>query len=195
MPSVRKAFKEQFPYCRLIIIEAKQDEVSSLIESGKCSFGIVQMKSGFPLSISHETIGTDHVLCVCSKDYVLRNKETPLTLKSLAKEDLILTSKGTGIRSSLDKLAAEENVELSPIWTCLSGDNALSFAEQGFGVAVLSETFTRESRMKGKLISIPTTFVINRTFHMIWRKDLTISVEENYLMELFIDELNSKQEK
>ena len=150
MPSVRKAFKEQFPYCRLIIIEANQDEVSSLIESGKCSFGIVQMKNGFPLSISHETIGTDHVLCVCSKDYVLRNKETPLTLKSLAKEDLILTSKGTGIRSSLDKLAAEENVELSPIWTCLSGDNALSFAEQGFGVAVLSETFTRESRMKGK---------------------------------------------
>ena len=118
-----------------------------------------------------------------------------MTLKSLAKEDLILTSKGTGIRSSLDKLAAEENVELSPIWTCLSGDNALSFAEQGFGVAVLSETFTRESRMKGKLISIPTTFVINRTFHMIWRKDLTISVEENYLMELCIDEWNSQQEK
>ena len=134
MPSVRKAFKEQFPYCRLIIIEAKQDEVSSLIESGKCSFGIVQMKNGFPLSISHETIGTDHVLCVCSKDYVLRNKETPLTLKSLAKEDLILTSKGTGIRSSLDKLAAEENVELSPIWTCLSGENPSLLLSKALGL-------------------------------------------------------------
>ena len=134
MPSVRKAFKEQFPYCRLIIIEAKQDEVSSLIESGKCSFGIVQMKNGFPLSISHETIGTDHVLCVCCKVYVLRNKETPLTLKSLAKEDLILTSKGTGIRSSLDKLAAEENVELSPIWTCLSGENPSLLLSKALGL-------------------------------------------------------------
>ena len=30
---------------------------------------------------------------------------------------------------------------------------------------------------------------------MIWRKDLTISVEENYLMELCIDEWNNQQEK
>lgn len=195
MPYVRKAFKEQFPNCRLIIIEAKQDDVSSLVESGRCSFGIVQKKSGFPFSIEEETIGTDHVLCVCSKDYRLKNGSSPLTLETLSKEDLILTSKGTGIRSSLDKLAEEKSVELKPIWTCLSGDNALSFAEEGFGIAVLSETFTAKSRREGKLISIPTLFTISRTFHMIWRKDLSLSVEENFLMELCKDEWNALQER
>ena len=195
MPQVRKAFGELFPNCRLVIIEAKQDEVTSLVEAGRCSFGIIQAKSGFPFSIAHELIGSDHILCVCSKDYRLKSSEAPLSMKSLAKEDLILTSKGTGIRSSLDKLAEEASIELNPIWTCLSGDNALSFAEKGFGVAVLSETFTGKSRMEGKLISIPTSFSITRTFQMIWRKDLSLSVEENCLMELCKDEWSVLQER
>ena len=136
------------------------------------------------MGLEHEVMGSDGVICLCSPDYKIAHPgKGALSLRDLADENLILTAGGTGIRASLDMLSMEHNVQLKPLWTCLAGDNALSFAEQGFGITLLSDTFAARSLEKGKTRIIPTDFTIRRTFLIVRRSDLWKSEEEAFLIE------------
>ena len=97
---------------------------------------------------------------------------------------MIITASSTGIRASLGLLLEENGIVINPIWTCMAGENALSFAEQGFGIAILPETFAGPSLKAGKVQIVPTELDIERTFHLIWREVLCNSEEELFLMEL-----------
>lgn len=183
MPSVRLAFQKKYPDCRLVIFEAKASDVPRWVKEGKASIGILQMGCDL-MGLEHELMGSDGVVCVCKKDYRLHHQgQEVLSLADLASENLILTAQGTGIRASLDRLSLEQSVVLKPLWTCLAGDNALSFAEQGFGIAILSDTFAAESLRTGRVRMIPTDFSIRRTFFIVRRGDLWKSAEEAFLIE------------
>ncbi len=183
MPGVRIAFERKYPRCKLVINEATSKDVPWLIREGKANFGILQ-RGGDLLGLECEVIGSDRVYCLCKHDYVTKTQgKEVFSLSDLAHEKLILTAQGTGIRAALGKLALEGSINLDPLWTCLAGDNALSFAEQGFGIAILSDTFAAKSLAEGKVRIIPTDFTITRTFLVVRRSDLWKSEEESFLIE------------
>lgn len=182
MPQVRDDFSKEFPDCRLVINGVKSDDIIELIKAGKCDLGITQAACAYP-GIEHESIGDDKIICVGSPDYKLKCRKSVLSLEDIAKEDLLLTTTGSGIRVSLNHLAESKNIELDPLWTCVGGEDTKTFAELGYGIAFLSDTFSFKSRKEGKLVTIPTDFIIQRFFNMVWRADCWESTEEKFLKE------------
>ncbi|MBR1919217.1 MAG: LysR family transcriptional regulator [Spirochaetales bacterium] len=182
MPKVRDDFSKAFPNCRLVINGVRSDDIIDLIKSGDCDLGITQAACTYP-GIEHENLGNDKIICVCSPSYNVRSRKRVLSLEDIAKEDLILTTKGSGIRVSLNRIAESKNIQFDPIWTCVGGEDAKSFAEQGYGIVMLSDTFSFESRREGKLRILPTDFTIQRFFNIVWRSDLWESAEERFLKE------------
>ena len=97
---------------------------------------------------------------------------------------VFLLEKERATRTMIDKLAMERNIVLNPTWTSSSPSNVKELAARGDGVAILFEIQVRKELASGKLVKIPTDLEVKKNFYIIYRKDVWLSDEEQYLLQL-----------
>ncbi len=183
---VRKRFYEKYPNCKLYLRDSSSRKIQDMVIRSECSLALVQHSQ--PDDRLHQEIFCNNsLIAICSPEYVLHSDAKILKIEDLAKENLILLEKDRATRSLIDKIAMEKNIVLNPVWTSSSPSNVKELAARGEGVAILFEIQVRKELESGKLIQIPTDLDVKKSFYIICRKDIWLSDEELYLIQLCRD--------
>ena len=186
MPNVIKQFRKVYPECKVFINEGTSMEIQKGVKECRYGIGFVQ-ELIVDKEIVHRVFSHDKVLPVAHPSYVTENQE-PISFRELSNENLIMTSPMTGIRNIIEQYASGMNVMLNPIWNCITGSTACSLAEQGFGIALLSDKTVQNSIKNGRLKVIQVkSFDLRRDFYQIWKDSSILSKEEEYILQLSME--------
>ena len=184
MPSVVKVFNERYPLCRVFVEEGTPTRIQQEVKEGRFSLGFVQ-ELIVDNEIVHKVFAHDSIIPVASPSYKTKGKSEPLSISELALEDLIMTLPTTGVRNIVEHFAGIRNVVLDPIWST-TGNNACALAEEGFGIALLSDRTVKDSIANNKLrIVAVEDFDLKRDYYQIWKDTALLSEEELYMLKLF----------
>lgn len=187
MPTVIKQFQIRYPMCRVFVHEGTSMEIQKGVKEGRYGIGLVQ-ELIVDKDIIHRIFSHDKVLPVATPDYTTHNTE-PISFKELSEEKLIMTSPMTGIRNIIEQYASKLNITMNPIWSCITGSTACSLAEQGFGIALLSDKTVQNSIKEKRLRIIKVkAFDLRRDFYQIWKNSSILSKEEEYILQLSMEE-------
>ena len=179
---VEKAFHERYPKCRLFLRDSTSKTIQEMVIRGECDLALIQHSSSDE-RLHQEVFCRNSLIAVCAPDYVLNSTGT-LTIEDLSRENLILLEKERATRTLIDRVAMERNIVLNPTWTSSSPSNVKELAARGEGVAILFEIQVRKELASGKLIQIPTDLQVKKNFYIIHRKDIWLTEEAQYLIQL-----------
>lgn len=186
MPDVINQFHKRYPECKTFVHEGTPMEIQKGVKDGRYGIGFVQ-EFIVDKEIIHRLFCHDKVLPVAAPDYVTQASE-PISFRELANENLIMTLPLTGIRNIIEQYASTLNITLNPIWSCKTGSTACSLAEQGFGIALLSDKTVQASIEKRRLRVVKVReFDLRRGFYQIWKDSAILSEEEEYILQLSME--------
>ena len=195
MPAIVKRFKSRYPKCKVYIEEGTSVAIQEGLKEGKYGIGFVQ-ELIFDKEIAHRVFCHDKVVAVKAPRYQTNTKKDTLVFKDLANEDLILTISRTGIRNIIERYANKKNISLSPIWSCTTGSTACMIAENGLGIALLSDKTVNESIKTGLLQEVEVEDLdLSREFYQIWKNSSVLSDEEISFLNIAFDEGNKEDTK
>jgi DNA-binding transcriptional LysR family regulator len=180
---VEKVFHQRYPNCKLYLRDSSSKRIQEMVIKSECDLALVQ-HSQADERLYQETFCTNSLIAVRAPNYELNSKSNVLSVEDLANENLILLEKERATRTMIDKLAMERNIVLNPTWTSSSPSNVKELAARGDGVAILFEIQVRKELASGKLVKIPTDLEVKKNFYIIYRKDVWLSDEEQYLLQL-----------
>ncbi|MBP5163736.1 MAG: LysR family transcriptional regulator [Spirochaetales bacterium] len=180
---VENAFHERYPKCRLYLRDSSSKTIRDMVIRGECNLALIQHSSSDE-RLHQEVFCQNSLIAVCAPDYKLNSTSGTLTIEDLSRENLILLEKERATRTLIDKVAMEKNIVLNPIWTSSSPSNVKELAARGEGVAILFEIQVRKELASGKLVQIPTDLDVTKNFYIIFRNDIWLTEEEQYLIQL-----------
>ncbi|MBR1919782.1 MAG: LysR family transcriptional regulator [Spirochaetales bacterium] len=180
---VETKFHQRYPHCRLRMRDSSSSKIQKLVIDGECNIAMVQHSTDDE-RLHQESFCRNSLVAVCAPGYQLRSNSRELTIQDLANENLILLEKERTTRALIDNIAMENGYILDPKWTSSSPSNVKELAARGEGVAILFEIQVRKEVENGRLAVIPTTLNTTTNFYIIYRKDIWLSEEEQYLLQL-----------
>ncbi len=179
---VEKAFHEKYPKCRLYVRDSSSKTIQEMVIRGECNLALIQHSSSDE-RLHQEVFCRNSLIAVCAPNYTLKSDSEILSIEDLSRENLILLEKERATRTLIDRVAMEKNIVLNPIWTSSSPSNVKELAARGEGVAILFEIQVRKELSSGKLVQIPTDLQVEKNFYIIYRKDIWLTDEEQYLIQ------------
>ena len=180
---VESAFHEKYPRCRLFLRDSSSKTIQEMVIKGECDLALIQHSSSDE-RLHREVICRNSLIAVRAPNYNLNSNSKTLSIEDLAGENLILLEKERATRTLIDKVAMEKNIVLNPVWTSSSPANVKELAARGEGVAILFEIQVRKELSSGKLVQIPMELDIENNFYIVYRKDIWLTDEEQYLIRL-----------
>ena len=179
---VEKAFHEKYPKCRLYVRDSSSKTIQEMVILGECNLALIQHSSSDE-RLHQEVFCRNSLIAVRAPNYTLKSDSEILSIEDLSRENLILLEKERATRTLIDRVAMEKNIVLNPIWTSSSPSNVKELAARGEGVAILFEIQVRKELSSGKLVQIPTDLQVEKNFYIIYRKDIWLTDEEQYLIQ------------
>ena len=180
---VQKAFHDRYPNCKLFLRDSSSKTIQEMVIKSECNLALIQHSTSDE-RLHQEVFCRNSLIAVCAPDYRLNSSSKILTIEDLSRENLILLEKERATRTLIDKVAMERNIVLNPTWTSSSPSNVKELAARGEGVAILFEIQVRKELASGKLVQIQTDLNIEKNFYIIYRKDIWLTDEEQYLIQL-----------
>lgn len=180
---IQELFKAKYPNCQLFLRDNSSKHIQDMVLSGECNLAMVQTSPANPL-LYQFPFCRNSLVAVCSPSYKLESTSNVLSIEELANEKLILLERERTTRTLIDKAANEFGITLNPTWTSSSPSNVRDLAARGEGVAILFELQVKKDIHDGKLRIVPTDLNIKTDFYIIYRKDIWLTEEEQYLVEL-----------
>jgi len=152
VPRAIKLFSESFPQVSLSIHTAHSNTLSQWVREHSCDLAIVSYP-GADDAVEKELLYTAEGVCIMPKYHRLTRKET-VNPQDLVGERFITFPRGEPLRSALDRILQEANVDVSNTIETPYSTIACSLVMQGVGVAVV-DPFVARGYLHGGLAARP----------------------------------------
>ncbi len=170
LPDVLKAYTKKNPNVHVTSVVDDTAAIEALLLKNDLDLAMIDNISASRYFISR-SIMQDEMIAVCSRRY-MPVPESPLSLKALAKEKLLLREKGSGTRECIDTVFASRGISISPVMESVSAHVLLAAARNGLGITILSRQFLEKDLKNKTLYEIPlpeVTFM--RSYYLIYHKN------------------------
>jgi LysR family carnitine catabolism transcriptional activator len=188
-----KVLRSEFPGFRLQIADAVAERVIALVKSGAVDFGITSPVLDDP-DLECEFLLRDRL---CAYEHVSKAASPPklsMTLAELAEKRLILPGKNGIVRKLFDAAVSQSGLAVTADYEVVYDATALSFAREGLGVAILSETIQRAMNMADLTVYRIVEPEILRTVSFVWSRKQSLSRTANALRLILINLVRRERE-
>ncbi|MGZ2744514.1 LysR family transcriptional regulator [Burkholderia stagnalis] len=152
LPELIQAFRRDVPLAGFEIRDGVASLVTSLVRNEEADLGLTG-GDVFDASLEVLYAGSDRLVAVCPKDHALARKRR-VTAADVAREPLVLTARGTSVRSvvdaALDAAGCAPDIACEPTYMT----TAVAMVRGGLGVTILPAT-AREVLTEPALVAKP----------------------------------------
>lgn len=135
LPRAISEFQKEFPGVRIVLIDARTDQIVARVKSGEADIGVGTFASDED-GITRSLLGRDELLVFCPRRHPLAAARRP-TWSDLAGLPAIALSRESGIRGLVEKGYAAAQSTLAPVYEVAQITTALALVEAGLGISVL----------------------------------------------------------
>ena len=163
LPSVVKAFKENFPKVHLRLYQGSPEEIATMLLDGRADLGIAtEALPNIPDLVSFPYY-TWHHAAVVTPDHPLA-QQSNLTLETISQYPIITYHDGYTGRPSIDKTFAQAGLKPDIIMSAMDSDVIKTYAELGLGVGIIASMGFHPTKDSGlKLLHSEHLFEPNTT--------------------------------
>lgn len=184
LPDLLGPFARAYPGIRIELAVENRDAVVAQLEAGSVELAAMMLPpTQLPL---HRWPFLDNPLvAVAAAGHPFATRKR-LTLAQLVSEPLLAREPGSGTRLALENLLAERGVAWPPRMALGSNEALKHAVRAGLGLAVLSRhTLAADPASDGLAVLPVAGFPIRRMWHLVWRRDRTLSLPaRTFLAEL-----------
>ncbi|WP_181348145.1 LysR family transcriptional regulator [Thalassobacillus sp. CUG 92003] len=184
LPSILRAFKDQFPQVKLVFRPAHSDEkAKEQLINGTLDIAFIMDvdKPKDPLNV--ETLIQDNMKLVAAPDHRLHTKKTLLP-EHLEEETLLLTETGCSYRTILEDSLRKAGVHPTNNFEFVSIEAIKQCVIAGLGVAILPEMVVEKDIQEGRIKELNWQGDTPAFYTQIaWHKDKFMTIP----LEAFID--------
>ncbi len=108
LPGVINQFKKDQPGSHLSVLHRSREEILSMVSHGEADLGITSLGS-IPNNLEYQPLAHFDRILITSKGHPLAKKRT-ITLEDISKYPLILPTRETNTRKTIDKVFEEERL-------------------------------------------------------------------------------------
>lgn len=183
-----------YPNTEISITRYQENELYEKLEMGKLDYIAVDSEYSkdnleivTEFNIEYQIIG--------NKDYYDLYKKSPLTIKKVAEESLILANKSYTSRLNIDEYFRKNFITLSPKFELDGYTYVKNFVEMGYGISIVNPYYFQSA------IDEKTLYIINKKFEFPKRKIILAKSKTNKTnqiltsFEQIIDEIVNKDKK
>lgn len=174
LPQVIAGYARSYPLVRVELNDCAPNQFQNLIVQGQVDLGVGVLERNDP-ELQAKALSKDRLCVVASDRYALPGTRQ-ISWQQLADFPLITMRSGYGIRASMDRAAAQAQVQLKVAFEVSLMGTALALVEQGLGVSVLPQSLLYFSRPKGLNVRVLARPTILREISVITRRDSLPSV-------------------
>ena len=138
LPAVLAGFRTEYPYVHLEILEAVEQELVSLVKQRKCDLALTSAGMLEP-GLHFEPLFSDDLVAVMPAAHPLARADA-VSLRDLARDQLILTRWGTSLRLAVEQAFDSEQLKIAPAFEVIYLSTAVGFAQKGLGIALVPAT-------------------------------------------------------
>jgi DNA-binding transcriptional LysR family regulator len=135
LPPVLAEMKVRYPGIDVIFLDDNMRGIMQKIDKAECDVAIVSEDSTIKLGLSIPLMD-DAFQVVCRVDHPLASRKK-VTGADLAKYEMVLLRRGSGIRDTLDRAFEAKSIQLNVVHETTQVLTLLGLVEAGLGIAVL----------------------------------------------------------
>lgn len=174
MPMLVKEFNSKYPEIKVFVTIDNSLEIEKKVITNELDFALIEGKIHNE-NIIKEKFMQDKMVFICGNELIPEDKET-IKLSELPLFDFVLREKGSAARDIFDSVMLVNNIEINPVWECVSTQAIIKAVAAGHGASVLSyklveEDIKRSNIRKAEIENIS----FNRHYYIIYHKNKFLS--------------------
>ena len=187
LPPIIKKFKQQFPDCRLTILNRSRDEMLQLLENGEIDFGITSL-SVIPPSIEYRIFSRFNRILIALKSHPIAKKSS-VTLEDIARYPLILPNQESTTRKMIDQLFDKHGLRCDITMEVVGRTAIKTYVGMNLGISILNEYYvTPEDKAKLYAKNVSNYFGKAET-GILTRKNRLISQPARQFIDLILKQV------
>ncbi|MCL7714830.1 LysR family transcriptional regulator [Stenotrophomonas mori] len=147
LPRVIATFGQAFPDVRLEILETVDQELVAAIKEGRCDVCLTSARM-FEGGMNFEALFSEELVAVLPSAHPLAGGGE-VRIEALMDEPLILTKRGTSLRSAVNQAFADAGGDVFPAFEVTYIATATAFAMEGLGIALVPASSVRHMAHPG----------------------------------------------
>ncbi|MCO8124443.1 LysR family transcriptional regulator [Stieleria sp. TO1_6] len=139
LPAPIRRYHEQFQDVELSLLDLSSNSARKLVEAGEVDLAVVgQIDSTLSKTLIADQVTTFPFMLVCPVDHAILAKKR-ITVKSLVRYPLVMSSQGTNTRTRLDAVFSKADVldKRRIVFETSSKDLLLQYVAAGFGITIV----------------------------------------------------------
>jgi DNA-binding transcriptional LysR family regulator len=177
MPEAIAGFQQEFPGIAVVLRDALGARINDVVLSGEVDFGI----SGPPPADAHlqfSRMGSDEMVAVSARR-IASAKGRKVAIEDLAKEALILMSRDSTVRRTVEEAFAAAGTLATPVHEPAFMSTAIAMVRAGLGVAILPSSAAEVRAAKDLVTHRIASRLMARDIGIIFRNgELSPGAEE-----------------
>lgn len=192
LPPILHEFETAYPKTRVKLVVANGSQLQSQLVHNELDFALIE--NGTTLEhLSKEVFFKDRLVLVLPPDDALLN-EPNLTLDKLANAKFLLRENASMVRSSIDKIFAKHDIQITPAMESNSTHAIVQAVHYGLGISILPENLVAYSIKSGFVSSkkIDDESFIRKNY-IVWHENKFLTKMSKKLIEAIktsVKELN-----
>jgi len=192
LPGVIRQFATEHPNISIQINDAIADQVVRLVKTEEVDFGI-GTKVGSDKEIDYVEFLSDELCAFFPNDHPLANRKL-LKLRDVAAYPLILTTKGTSVRTLVERALEKERLEVTLACDANYMSTAVGMVRAGLGVSILPKSAIDSASCDGVQISVIRTPGLTRKIGLIRKRNRSLSPAAKCFIDLLREKANAPGE-
>ena len=167
LPAAVRCLRDSMPQARIVIRSALAEDLANMVAERRLDFGIV-IGDAVPPGTGVVDIASLRLYGLMPKGFALAGR-SKLSLSELSQHPYITLSRQLQIGSLIARKFEEADFVYSPAVEVMQSSSACSFAEAGYGVALLDALSIPLARKMG-LIAVPLDLPGRIPFRLLWAR-------------------------
>ncbi len=169
-----KRFEEANPNIKIVVSIENTATIESMLLRSQLDIGFVEGHIRSTELMITPAI-PDELVLVCHRDHTLSTKES-VSLLDISCHPFILREVGSGTRELFEEKIRQENIQITPKWTCHGSDSIIEALLANQGITVISRRLVESYVKDGSLCIVPIKNIqIHRNFSIVYHKNKFIS--------------------
>ena len=182
LPQIIKKFKEEFPDCKLSILNRSRSEIISIIEHGEADIGITSLES-VPANLEYRVFSRFDRILIANPQHPLAEKAS-ISLEDIARYPLVLPTEESNTRKIVDEAFREARLSYDLTMEVVGRAAIKTYVGMDLGISVLNEYYvTDEDRKKLCVRDVSRLFGKSQT-GVVLRKGRELSKPAKYFSSL-----------
>jgi DNA-binding transcriptional LysR family regulator len=180
LPSAILRFREEHTGINVRVSDVIAEQITQLVKQGTVDFGI-SSNLGPDKELEIEDLLSDQLCVLFPEEHYLANNPEP-TLRDVAVWPLILASRGTCVRTLVDRAIEKEELEISLSCEASYMTTAIAMVRAGLGVSILPASAMRSACKGIRMMPIRDPELI-RTIGIVRKRNRTLSPAAAHFIE------------